>query len=80
MFGLKPNQIRRIEHIYRRKIPPQKVVTPEIARLLIELSNEIRRQIGILVGRRGSIEFVIVGIRRGLRFLTCHVFDLGSSG
>jgi len=63
---LKPNQIRRIEHIYRRKIPPQKVITPEIARLLSELSNEIRRQIGILVGRRGSVEFVIVGDQKGI--------------
>jgi GTP-binding protein HflX len=63
---LKPNQIRRIEHIYRRKIPPEKVVTPEIVRLLIELSKEIRRQIGILVGRRGSIEFVIVGDQKGI--------------
>ncbi|MGA2515088.1 MAG: GTPase HflX [Thermodesulfobacteriota bacterium] len=63
---MKPNQIRRIEHIYRRKIPPQKVITPEIARLLSELSNEIRRQIGILVGRRGSVEFVIVGDQKGI--------------
>jgi GTP-binding protein HflX len=63
---LKPNQIRRIEHIYRRKIPPQKVITPEIARLLSELSDEIRRQIGILVGRRGSVEFVIVGDQKGI--------------
>jgi GTP-binding protein HflX len=63
---LKPNQIRRIDHIYRRKIPPQKVITPEIARLLSELSNEIRRQIGILVGRRGSVEFVIVGDQKGI--------------
>ncbi|MBM4276420.1 MAG: GTPase HflX [Deltaproteobacteria bacterium] len=64
--GLKANQIRRIEYIYRRKIPPQKIVTPEVARLLIELSNEIRRQIGILVGRRGSIEMVVVGDQRGI--------------
>jgi GTP-binding protein HflX len=42
------------------------VITPEIARLLLELSNEIRRQIGILIGRRGSIEFVIVGDQRGI--------------
>jgi len=37
------------------------VVTPELARLLIEISDEIRRQVGILVGRRGSIEVVMVG-------------------
>ncbi|HUL36784.1 MAG TPA: GTPase HflX [Thermodesulfobacteriota bacterium] len=41
-------------------------MTPELARLLTELSNEIRRQIGILVGRRGSIEFVIVGDQKGI--------------
>jgi GTP-binding protein HflX len=37
------------------------VVTPELARLLIEISDEIGRQVGILVGRRGSIEMVMVG-------------------
>lgn len=37
-----------------------------MARLLIDLSNEIRRQIGILVGRRGAIEVVIVGDQRGI--------------
>ncbi len=42
------------------------MVTPEIAHLLSELSNEIRRQVGILVGRRGSIEFVIVGDQKGI--------------
>ena len=63
---MKPNQIRRIEHIYRRKIPPQKVFTPEIVRFLSELSNEIRRQIGILVGRRGSVEYIIVGDQKGI--------------
>jgi GTP-binding protein HflX len=66
IIGLKPNQMRRIEHIYRRRIPPQKVVTPELARLLTELSNEIRRQIGILVGRRGDIEAVIVGDQKSV--------------
>lgn len=65
-LGLKPNQFRRIEHIYRRKIPPQRVLTLEVARLLIELSMEIRRQIGILISRRGTIEFVIVGDQKGI--------------
>ena len=37
-----------------------------MARLLADLSNEIGRQIGILIGRRGSIEFVIVGDQKGL--------------
>ena len=63
---MKANQLRRIEHIYRRKIPPQKIVTQEVARFLTELSSEIRRQIGILVSRRGAVERVIVGDQRGI--------------
>jgi len=42
------------------------VISPEVARLLTQLSDETRRQIGILVGRRGSIETVIVGDQKGL--------------
>jgi GTP-binding protein HflX len=66
LIGLKPNQIKKIEHIYRRKIPPQKILTPEFALFLSEISNEIRRQIGVLVGRRGSIEIVTIGDQRSI--------------
>ena len=59
--GLKPSDIKRIENIYRRKIPPHDVITHELARYLTELSSEINRQIGILIDRKGKIDFVIVG-------------------
>jgi GTP-binding protein HflX len=59
--GLKPSDIKRIENIYRRRIPPHDVVTHELARYMTELSSEINRQIGILVDRKGKIDFVIVG-------------------
>src|SRR5437764_3827623 len=59
--GLKPNQLRRIEKLYQRRIPPNQIVTPEIARQLSELSHETRRQIGVLIDRKGYVEYVIVG-------------------
>ena len=59
--GLKPSDIKRIENIYRRKIPPHDVITHELARYITELSSEINRQIGILIDRKGKIDFVIVG-------------------
>jgi GTP-binding protein HflX len=59
--GLKANQIKRLGNLYRRRIPPEFLLTPEIARDLCRLSREIRRQIGIMINRRGKIEFVIVG-------------------
>ena len=61
LTGLKPSDIKRIENIYRRKIPPHDVITHELARYITELSSEINRQIGILIDRKGKIDFVIVG-------------------
>jgi GTPase len=62
--GLKPNQLRRIEKLYQRRIPPHQIVTTEFARQLSELSHETRRQIGVLIDRKGYVEFVIVGDAR----------------
>lgn len=62
--GLKPQQIKRLEQIGRRKIKSDQVVTADIARLMTTLSFEIGRQIGILVGREGEIYTVLVGNER----------------
>jgi GTP-binding protein HflX len=59
--GLKASQIKRLENFYRRRIPPEYLLTYELARDLCIISHEIRRQIGILVNRRSKIVFVIVG-------------------
>ena len=66
MSGLKANQLARLERFYRRRIPVERVITPELARASTELSHEIRRQIGFLINRRGVIESVIVGTDRQL--------------
>ena len=64
--GLKPNQIRRLEKLYQRRIPPRQIVTQEFARQMSEASHEIRRQIGVLVNRNGYVEHVIVGNARSI--------------
>jgi GTPase len=65
---LKPNQLRRIEKLYSRRIAPQQVVTPEFARQLSELSHETRRQIGALIDRKGYVEYVVVGDARRIEW------------
>jgi GTP-binding protein HflX len=60
-LGLKPNQIRRLEKLYDRRVPPHRIVSQEFARHLTELSHEIRRQVGVLVDRGGYVEAVAVG-------------------
>jgi GTP-binding protein HflX len=64
--GLKPNQLRRIEKLYQRRIQADQIVTPEFARQLSELSHETRRQIGALIDRKGYVEYVIVGDARSI--------------
>lgn len=66
--GLKPNQLRRIEKLYSRRISPQQIVTPEFARQLSELSHETRRQIGALIDRKGYVEYVVVGDARRMEW------------
>ncbi len=75
--GLKPSEIRGLERIYRRRIPIDKVITPELARYLTELSLEIGRQIGILITRRGFIAYVIVGDEKGIVIPELSDFRLG---
>ena len=60
-LGLRPQVLKRLEHVYRRRVPTDQVTTPELARLLTELSSETGRQIGTLINRRGQVEYVIVG-------------------
>ncbi len=60
-LGLKPNQVRRLEKLYDRRVPPHRIVNQEFARQLTEISHEIRRQVGVLVDRAGYVDSVMVG-------------------
>jgi len=59
--GLKPSEIRKLERLYRRKIPPVSIITHELAKELAQISAELNRQVGILINRKGEIDYVIVG-------------------
>ena len=50
-----------MEHVYRRRVPEDAIISWELARFCTGLSREIGRQIGLLINRRGLIEDVIVG-------------------
>jgi GTP-binding protein HflX len=58
---LKANQVRRLTNLYRRKTPPTYLVSPELCKAICQLSFEIRRQIGVLIDRRGWTTHVMVG-------------------
>ena len=64
--GLKASQLRRLENLYRRRVPPQFLITFEVARDISRLSHEIRRQVGLLINRLGKVACVIVGDHQGI--------------
>lgn len=53
--------MRRIEKLYSRRVQPNQIVSPELARQLSEISHEINRQVGVLLDRKGHVEYVMVG-------------------
>jgi GTP-binding protein HflX len=61
---LKASHSRRLLATYRRRVQPRELCSPELARHLSEVSREIGRQIGVLLNRRGEVEYVIVGDAR----------------
>jgi GTP-binding protein HflX len=60
-LGLKPSQRHALERTYRRRVDAEQVVSPELARHLAEVSHETGRQVGVLIDRKGEIEWVVVG-------------------
>src|SRR5437763_3399895 len=59
--GLKHDQLRRIEKLGTRRVAADAIISPELARQMTEISHETGRQIGVLINRKGRIEYVMVG-------------------
>jgi GTPase len=56
----------RLQRLYRRRMEPRLVIAPELARDVARLSFECGRQVGLLVGRDGDVDMVLVGGPRSM--------------
>ena len=65
--GLNHLQKRRLLNLYRKKVETDRVISFERARNMMEISREISRQVGIIVNRRGVVEYVVIGTKEGIR-------------
>jgi len=63
--GLRPAQLKALGNLYRRRIEPGRVGSPELARNLAELSDDIRREVSVLIDRRGRVISVSVADAKG---------------
>lgn len=59
--GLKKSELKQLTNLYRRRLPKDRVTTPEVSRALARLSWEIRRPISLLLDREGRVVRVAVG-------------------
>jgi len=59
--GLKPAQKQRLERLYDRKVPRERIISPPLAQSICELAFETGRQIGLTLDRAGKVQHVIVG-------------------
>jgi GTP-binding protein HflX len=59
--GLKASEVKALERLYRRRVAPTEIVSPELATQLAAQTAELHRQVGVLIDRRGAIAHVIVG-------------------
>ncbi len=50
-----------LERLGAKRVQRDRIINPEMARVLCEMSFELNRQIGLLVHRSGKVENVIVG-------------------
>jgi GTPase len=64
--GLKSSVRDRLQRLYRRHVEPRQVIGAELARELAHLSFECGRQVGLLVGRSGDVDMVLVGGPRSM--------------
>ncbi|HSR13123.1 MAG TPA: GTPase HflX [Thermodesulfobacteriota bacterium] len=77
-LGLKPSQARRILSLYRRRVHPERVITPELARTLTEISKDVNRQLAVLIDRGGNVRYVVVGGPFGIWIPELADFRLGA--
>jgi GTP-binding protein HflX len=75
--GLKPKERKKLENIFRRRLPPEVIITPELCRYLAALAHEIGRQVAVLIDRQGRITHVIVGTRGDITLPSLQEYRLG---
>ncbi|MCD6569689.1 MAG: GTPase HflX [Deltaproteobacteria bacterium] len=64
--GFRASEINALERLYRRKVPPDSVVTHELCTEMARLSRQVGIQIGLLINRGGAVEYVIAGRATGI--------------
>ena len=72
-LGLKSSQMQRLRNTFRRRVPAGEVVSAELARHLTEISRETKRQVGVLLSRKGYM--TVDELRKCIESLPPDAYD-----
>ena len=61
LTGLARSEVKRLEALTRRRVPPEKLLTQELAREITGLSRELGRKVGVMLDRSGHVVAATVG-------------------
>ena len=61
LTGLARSEIKRLEALTRRRVPPERLLTQELCREITVLARELGRQVGVLLDRTGHVVVALVG-------------------
>ena len=76
---MKASHLKRLQNIYRRRISRHDIIPRELLRQITSISFEIKRQIALIVTRKGDIAYVIVGDDKRILIPDLGRFRSGSS-
>ncbi len=77
--GLGAQQIKSLERLYRRGVPPENIISNDLAREVSVISGELNRQIGLLINRKGEIIMIILGDHKGIFIPSLDFFRAAST-
>lgn len=70
--SLPPSLIKKVHRLFSRQVDNSEIVSPELAREIYRLAEELGRRIGVLLSREGQVEEVFIGQKNIL-----YIPDLG---
>ena len=59
--GLKASHQKRLQNLYRRRISVHEIISHDLARQICSISHDIKRQVALLMTRKGEVAHVVVG-------------------
>jgi len=78
-LGLKPSQKKNLLRLFQKRVPSDRILTPDLARAMTECSRECGRQVGLLLDRRGNVLDIFIGDSKGIVISELGRFRVGQS-